>query len=225
MRLLTLADFQHTGWHVNNPSVMTLVNAILAQQEEIFAQHGITRDIHIVHMMAQFSHECGDGNEMIESLNYRPSALLAQWPKHFTPAQAQAYGRTADHPANQPMIGQLAYGGRMGNAPPPSDDGYKFRGRGLIQTTGRDAYAALGELTDLDLVTSPDLVVDPAHALFCGVAEFVHYPHMLSHCEADNLLAVSALINVGHLVDDQDEVIGFDDRKAQLKLWKHQYGM
>ena len=225
MRLLTLSDFQHTGWHVNDPGVLAIVNGILSKQEEVFAKHGITRDIHIVHMMAQFSHECGEGKEMTESLNYKPSALLAQWSNHFTPAQAQAYGRTADHPANQKMIGELAYGGRMGNDPAPSEDGYKFRGRGLIQTTGKAAYAHLGSLTGLDLVSSPELVTDPTHALDCGVTEFVHYAQMLSHCEADNLLAVSSLINVGHLVNNPNKVIGYADRAAQLQLWKHRYGI
>jgi putative chitinase len=225
MRFLTVSDFQHTGWQVNKPEVQAIVNAIVTQQQDVFARHGITKDIHIVHMMAQFSHECGEGHEMTESLNYKPSALLSQWSNHFTPAQAQAYGRTANHPANEKMIGILAYGGRMGNAAPPSEEGYKFRGRGLIQTTGKDAYAALGALMDLDLVSSPELVIDPIHAVDCGVAEFVHYPHMLAHCEANNLLAVSALINRGHLVDSPNEVIGFDDRAAQFKLWKHQYGM
>lgn len=225
MRFLTLSDFQHTGWHVNDPNVLAIVNGILARQHDVFEKNGITKDIHIVHMMAQFSHECGEGKDMTESLNYKPSALLSQWSNHFTPAQAQLYGRTADHPANQPMIGKLAYGGRMGNDPPPSEDGYKFRGRGLIQTTGKTAYADLGSLMDLDLVSSPEIITDPAHALDCAVAEFVHYPKMLSHCEADDLLAVSALINVGHLVNSPNKVIGFQDRAAQLKLWKHQFGM
>jgi putative chitinase len=225
MRLPTLSDFQATGWHVSTPDIQTLVNAILTQQEDVFAKHGITKDIHIVHMMAQFSHECGEGNEMTESLNYTPSALLSQWSEHFTPAQAAAYGRTTEHLANQKMIGELAYGGRMGNAPAPSEDGYKYRGRGLIQTTGKSGYADLAALTGLDLVNSPELVTDPTHALECGVTEFVHYPKMLAHCEADNLLAVSSLINRGYLVDDPSKVIGYHDRAAQLKLWKHRYGI
>jgi len=164
---------------------------------------------------------------MTESLNYKPAALLSQWPKHFTSAQAQAqaYGRTPEHAANQKMIGELAYGGRMGNAPAPSEDGFNYRGRGLIQTTGKDGYKALAALTGLDLVNSPDLVTDPNHALQCGVAEFVHYPNMLAHCKADDLLAVSALINVGHLVDNPNKVVGYKDRAAQLTLWKHQYGL
>jgi putative chitinase len=224
MRSLTLSDFQSCGWHVNDQGILALVNGILMIQDEVFARYGITEDLHIVHLMAQLSHECGEGGKMTESLNYTPAALLKQWPSHFTPAQAMACGRTEEHPANQKMIGELAYGGRMGNAPAPSEDGYNYRGRGLIQTTGKAGYAELAKLIDLDLVNSPELVNEPAHAFVCAVAEFVHYPRMLAHCEADNLLAVSSLINVGHLVNNPNDVAGYQDRAAQLRLWKHQYG-
>jgi putative chitinase len=224
MRSLTESDFRSTGWRVNDPPVLAQVNGILTTQDAVFAAHGISKDIHIVHLMAQLSHESGEGTEMTESLNYTPAALLQQWPHHFTPAQATAFGRTADHPANQMMIGEVAYGGRMGNAPAPSEDGYNFRGRGFIQTTGRNGYKDLAEITGLDLAGSPELVNDPAHAFACAVAEFVHYPGTLEHCEADDLLAVSALINVGHLVGSTNDVIGYQDRAAQLRLWKHQYG-
>jgi putative chitinase len=149
MRLLTLSDFESTGWRVDDPDVQSLVKGILTTQDEVFAKYGIAEDIHIVHLMAQLSHESGRGTEMTESLNYKPAALLKQWPSHFTPAQATAYGRTAEHPADQKMIGELAYGGRMGNAPAPSEDGYNYRGRGFIQTTGKNSYAELAKLTHL----------------------------------------------------------------------------
>lgn len=224
MRSLTESDFRSTGWHVANPDVLAQVNGILATQDAVFAKYGISKNIHIVHLMAQFSEETGEGREMTESLNYAPAGLLGQWSDHFTPAQAMAYGRTADHPADQKMIGEIAYGGRMGNAPAPSEDGYTFRGRGFIQTTGRSGYRDLGALVGLDLVASPELLNDPAHAFACAVAEFVHYPGMLGYCETDNLLAVSALINVGHLVTNPKKINGYAERGAQLRLWKHQYG-
>ncbi|HTP64218.1 MAG TPA: hypothetical protein VMJ66_02420 [Geobacteraceae bacterium] len=224
MKFLELSDFQSTGWQVNDAGVTALVNGILASQEKVFAKYGITEDIHIVHLMAQLSHESGEGTEMTESLNYKPAALLKVWPSHFTPAQAMAYGRTDEHPADQKMIGEIAYGGRMGNAPAPSEDGYNYRGRGFIQTTGKSGYADLAKLTGLDLVNSPELVNDPDHAFECAVAEFVHYPNMLGYCESDDLLSVSSLINVGHRVSDPNAVVGYQDRAAQLKLWKHQYG-
>jgi len=224
MRLLTLLDFQSTGWNVDDSDVRALIEGILSTQDNVFSKYGITMDLHIIHLMAQLSHESGEGTEMTESLNYKPAALLKQWSSHFTPAQAMAYGRTAEHPANQKMIGELAYGGRMGNAPAPSEDGYRYRGRGFIQTTGKNGYQELATLTGLDLVNSPELINDPLHAFECAVAEFVHYPRMLAYCEADNLLAVSSLINVGHLVTDPNNVNGYQDRAAQLVLWKHQYG-
>ena len=225
MRLLTQADFQSSGWHLNTPNILALVDGILTSQEEVFAKRGITKDIHIVHLMAQLSHESGKGSEMTESLNYKPEALLDQWPQHFTAEQAATYGRTAEHPANQKMIGILAYGDRMGNDSAPSEDGYNYRGRGFIQTTGKNGYKELGRLTGLDLINEPDLVNDPTHAFACAVTEFVHYPNMLNHCERDNLLAVSSLINVGHLVSNPQEVIGYQDRVAQLMLWKQRYGI
>jgi hypothetical protein len=69
MKLPTLSDFKATGWHVNDSNILAIVNGILTKQHDVFARHGITKDIHIVHMMAQFSHKCGEG-EMTESLNY-----------------------------------------------------------------------------------------------------------------------------------------------------------
>jgi putative chitinase len=225
MRLLTAADFQATGWKVDNPAVNALVEGILTTQQAAFARYGIVLDIHIVYLMAQISHESGEGAEMVESLNYSPAALLQQWPSHFTSAQATLYGRTADHPANQQMIGEIAYGGRMGNAASPSTDGYDFRGRGFIQTTGRSGYAALANRTGVDLVAHPELLIDPDQAFGCAVAEFTGYPHMLAYCEADNLLAVSSLINLGHLASNPNQVIGYEDRTTQLRLWKQQFGL
>lgn len=215
MRPLELKDFRATGWNLNHPSVLALVNGILTTQTDVFARFGITKGVHVAYMMGQFAHESGEGEEMTESLNYKPAVLLSQWKNHFSPAQAMKYGRTSDHDADQKMIGELAYGGRMGNAPAPSSDGFDFRGRGLIQTTGREGYTTLKKLTGVDCVAHPELINDPRDALLCGVAEFVNYPHMLALCEAGNINQITHEINGGY--------IGLADRVAQTALWKHQY--
>jgi len=225
LRLLTLNDFKATGWNTNNPNVLAQVNGILATQDNAFTRYGISKDVHVAHLMAQLSHESGEGTELVESLNYAPAALLRQWSTHFSPGQAQMYGRTADHPANQRMIGELAYGGRMGNAPAPSEDGYTFRGRGFIQTTGRNGYKELATKTGLPLLEHPDMLIDPHHAFECAVAEFVSYPHMLMYCESGDMLAIGSLINLGHVSHNPAEIIGNSDRQAQSALWKHQYGI
>lgn len=217
MRPLTIEDFRLTGWNLNHPNVLALVQGIVATQGAVFSKYGIKKGVHVAYMLGQFAHESGEGEEMTESLNYKPSVLLSQWSTHFTPAQAMLYGRTAEHQADQKMIAELAYGGRMGNAPAPSTDGFDFRGRGLIQTTGKAAYVALRKLTGIDCVTHPELINDPQDALLCGVAEFVNYPNMLALCEAGNIRKITRLINGGQ--------IGFDDRVAQTALWRERYGV
>src|ERR1039458_10168745 len=94
------------------------------------------------------------------------------------------------------MIADIAYGGRMGNAPPPSDDGWNFRGRGLSQTTGRNGYAALATTTGLDLLNNPDLVSTPENVLECGVADFVQCG-CLPFAEQDDVRNVTVKLNGG----------------------------
>lgn len=199
-----------------------LVRGILATQAAVWPAAGINTILRLAHLMAQASHESDTGTEIVESLNYSEAALLDQWPTHFTPAQARQYGRNSQHPADQRMIGILAYGGRMGNAPRPSDDGYKFRGRGLLQTTGKESYHRIGQLCGLDLMQHPELAADPLHALVVAATEFTE-SGCLPYCDQDNLLAVSSLVNVGHVVHDSRKVIGWDQRKAWLESWKRHF--
>lgn len=213
MRNLTLDDFHSMGWARNDVYLAGIVTA----QAAIYPKFGIKTAKRLCMMWAQFQHESGAGTELVESLNYSADALLSQWPSHFTTAQAEEFGRTTDHAADQPMIGNLAYGGRMGNGRYPSTDGYDFRGRGLIQTTGRAGYADLGAKTGLDLLHHPDLVNDPSHALLCGVAEFVGYPNMLALCDAGNVEQITREINGG--------LIGLDERKALTLKWLAHLGV
>jgi putative chitinase len=93
-----------------------------------------------------------------ENLNYSAHALRATWPTRF-PDDGTAE-RFAHHPQE---IANYVYGMRLGNV--YSGDGWKFRGRGLVQCTGRDAYAHLGCLMGLNLVDEPDLLAEPEYAL------------------------------------------------------------
>lgn len=110
--------------------------------------------------LAQVLHESQNFGRMVESLDYKAASLRATWPTHFTEEQAEKYGRTAEHPANQRMIAQLAYNGRMGNAP-DSEDGWRYRGRGPIQLTGKANYLRCGTAIGYDLLASPELVQEP----------------------------------------------------------------
>lgn len=110
--------------------------------------------------LAQVLHESQNLAVMVENLNYSPAGLLATWPTHFTEEQAERYGRTKDHPAAMVMIANMAYNGRMGNAP-DSNDGWRHRGRGPIMITGRDNYLRCGAAIGFDLLSSPELLQEP----------------------------------------------------------------
>lgn len=111
--------------------------------------------------IAQVIHESSGFRSTIENLNYSASALLAMWPKRFTPTLANEFGRTKDHAANQRMIANIAYADRLGNGPVYSGDGWIYRGRGPIQLTGKANYAACGLALNMDLLSDPDAVCEP----------------------------------------------------------------
>lgn len=98
---------------------------------------------------------------LVESLNYSAEALMKNWPRRFPPHLASRFGRTADHPADQKLIAVLAYGGRMGNAPHPSMDGWDFRGRGPIQITGKDNYRDFEKSSGFKVLEDPELILKP----------------------------------------------------------------
>jgi len=113
--------------------------------------------------LANVFHETMGLSTFSENLNYSAAALRRMWPHRFSEADADRYGRTSAHPANQKAIASIAYGGRYGNRPYPSDDGWKYRGRGPIQLTFLDNYKAFSQDTGIDVVSNPDLLLqDPA---------------------------------------------------------------
>jgi len=113
---------------------------------------------------ATIAHESAGGTALVESLNYSPTGLRATWPTRFSLNDAALMGRDGGKPADQRAIAERAYGGRMGNGPEGSGDGWRYRGRGLIQLTGRDAYSRAADATGLPLVSDPDLAATPEAA-------------------------------------------------------------
>lgn len=97
-------------------------------------KYGITTGLRVAGFLAQCGHESEGFSVLVESLNYSSDALTRTWPNRFPPAVAKMYAR---HPQ---MIANRAYANRMGNGPEESGDGWKHRGRGLIQLTGGDMY-------------------------------------------------------------------------------------
>lgn len=141
------------------------VKSDVAQQwAPVFAAHLALNPRVVPYFLGQVLHESANLTRLVESLNYLdPQRLRAVWPSRFpTVASAVPYVRNAEKLAN------LVYAKRMGNTEP--GDGWRYRGRGLIQVTGRANYDAVGKAIGLDLVTDPDQLLKPDIALRASLA-------------------------------------------------------
>ena len=130
----------------------------------------------IAAFLAQTSHESGGYTMLSENLNYRAATLAACWPNRFAvmgpdkKPKKDEKGKliptaVANSIAGKPeLIANLVYSSRMGNGPAESGDGWKYRGRGLKQLTGKDNYTRCGNALGVDLVTSPDSLCEPVLA-------------------------------------------------------------
>lgn len=118
--------------------------------------------------LSQIGHESGGMARLSENLNYRVDALLRMFGRHrISEADARRFGRTDTQRANQEALANILYGGEwgrrnLGNTQP--GDGWRYRGRGLKQLTGRSNYARCGAAIGLDLVGNPDLLMEPEAA-------------------------------------------------------------
>ncbi len=120
------------------------------------AAYGITTRLRAAAFLATIVHETRGLSVLVESLDYAPARLMEVWPARFDGALARQLGRTAGQAADQRAIAERAYGGRMGNGPEGSGDGWRFRGRGLIQITGRTNYENAARALQVPLGELPD---------------------------------------------------------------------
>jgi len=128
-------------------------DAVIAQIPDTAAKFGINTPLRLAHFLAQCGHESGGFRAVQENLNYSAKGLNGIFRKYFpTEASAAAYAR------NPAKIAAKVYGGRMGNGAEATGEGYKFRGRGYIQLTGKDNYKAFGAAIGEDMTATPDKV-------------------------------------------------------------------
>jgi putative chitinase len=157
------------------------------------------------HFAAQALHESQGFTRMVENLNYTPQALLLIWPKRFTKETAQMYGRVDGvHPANQQMIANTAYANRMGNGSIESGDGWRFRGRGPGQLTGRETYQKCGRALGLNLVEFPEQVAQ----IQVGTAAFGWFWHVSGLNEVAKATDLACTMRVRKVVNGGD--LGLD---------------
>jgi len=183
-------------------------DSVIAQIPDTAAKFGIDTPIKLAHFLAQCGHESGGFRVTSENLNYSAQGLKSIFPKYFRTVIAENYAR------NPQKIANLVYGNRMGNGPESSGDGFKYRGRGYIQLTGKDNYTAFGKAIGEDIASNPDLVQSKYPLLS---AAWFFYRNCLKKCvDASDatVTAVTKCVNGG--------TIGLPDR---LKHFKEYYNL
>lgn len=127
--------------------------AVIDQIPDTASKFGITNSLRLAHFLAQCGHESGGFKAVRENLNYSAKGLLGIFRKYFTNVNlAQQYERKPEKIANR------VYASRMGNGNEASGDGFKFRGRGYIQLTGKDNYSLFDATVPESILADPDLV-------------------------------------------------------------------
>jgi putative chitinase len=176
---------------------------------------GLTSALRIAHVLAQQSVETGGFNKMVESLNYSRAGLRATFSKaRISDADCARLGRkpgaSALPAAVQEEIGNLVYGGAWGKKNLGNDqdgDGWKFRGRGAKQTTGRGNYTDVATVTQLDVIANPALLEDPDTGVRAACI-FWDRKNCNKFADADDIGGLTLAINGGSN--------GLPERKAAL---------
>jgi putative chitinase len=180
-------------------------DSVIAEIPDTAAKFGITTPLRLAHLLAQASHESGHFKSVTENLNYSADGLKKIFPKYFPGNLNESYAR------NPQKIANKVYSSRMGNGDEASGDGFRYRGRGFLQTTGKSNYAEFNKIVDDDVIANPDLVATK-YAL-ASAAFFFQKNNLWSICDkgaSDEIVTlVSKRVNGG--------TIGISERLSEFK--------
>ena len=170
--------------------------------KETFEKYGINTEKRQAAFIGQCMHESGGFKLLEENLNYSAKALMATWPSRFpTEEMANQYARNPEKIANK------VYGGRMGNADESSGEGWRYRGRGIKQLTGKENYDRCGSGLGVDLVGNPDLLLEPKYATL-SAGWFWNKHNLNDLADKSDIETMTKRINGG--------LLGLDARKAAI---------
>jgi putative chitinase len=190
---------------VNNEQLKQLhiVEQWVDALNETFERFNIATPAQQASFIGQAAHESGNFKMLVENLNYRAETLMKVWPKRFPTLEfAKQYERDPKKIANS------VYANRMGNRDEASGDGFRFRGRGLFQTTGHSGYYHAGQALGEDFVMNPDLVATPKYAAL--TAGFFWNTHKLNNfADVEDFKGMTKKINGGF--------IGLEDRIKHIR--------
>lgn len=168
---------------------------------EVVSKFKIDTPLRLAHFLSETSHESANYKVFLENLNYSEEALLRVFPKYFNTTTAKAYAR------NPQKIANKVYANRMGNGDEASGDGWKFRGHGAMQLTGRKNYELFDAYVPDNIIDNPDLVSSKYPLLSAAWFWYVNNINVIAD-KGEDVTAVRKKINGG--------TIGLDDVKKQF---------
>ena len=172
--------------------------------DNLLAPAGIDTKERVNMFLAQCGHESGGFSRFTEGLNYSAKGLRGTFPKYFPDdATALKYERQKEKIANR------VYANRMGNGPESSGDGWKYRGLGLIQLTGKDNFSAFSKDTGIDIVTYPEKHRTDLSIIIKTAIWFWNKNKLNSYCDNNDFIGLTKKINGG--------LNGLEDRQDKLK--------
>jgi len=181
----------------------------------LFEKHGLNTRLRIAHFMAQIEHESGL-KPISENLNYSKQGLLNTFNKYFTDDILRENGDieklgTSTLYARQPeKTANRVYANRMGNGDELSGEGWKYRGRGYLQITGKENYFRLANDTDLDCLKNPDLLLEEPNAMISALW-FWNLKGLNKLADKNDIVGITKKINGG--------LNGIEHRKELLKKY------
>jgi putative chitinase len=185
----------------------SIPDSVIAQISETAKKFNITNNLRLAHFLAQCAHESGNFKAVSENLNYSADGLKKIFGKYFPGTLAESYAKQPE------KIASRVYGGRMGNGDETTKEGYKFRGRGYIQLTGKGNYTKFTQFIGEDCVSNPDLVANKYP--LASAAFFFDVNKLWSICDLgssdDVVTKVTKRVNGG--------THGLDDRLAKFKKY------
>lgn len=186
-----------------------------AKYQSLFNKFNVNTPLRLAHFFGQMSSE-SNLKPIEENLRYSAKRLTEVFGKYFTPITA----KQAEY--NPQKIANRVYANRMGNGPETSGDGYKFRGRGMIQLTGKNNYTALTKWAqangmNVDYVANPDMLLNEADALISALW-YWSVNNINVYADKDDVLRVSRIINIGN--PNSGTPHGLANRQAQTKKFK-----
>jgi putative chitinase len=150
----------------------------------------INTKLRLAAFIAQILHESGRLSATTENLNYSAPGLQKTWPKRFDSTTASQCAKNPEKIANK------VYSGRLGNGDESSGDGFKYRGRGLIQCTGKSNYDAFSQACGVDAVNNPDSVAEPANAAL-SAGWFWNSKGLNAYADSKDFLTITKRVNGG----------------------------